>query len=175
MRAVNNKGNATILAAVICLVIVMIMCAASEYMNMLIISNGIKSALESAVLSSVVGNYDEAYSQLREGYSGGYVYSDEGFTESIDTGNVMNRLDDILALSDEGGKHTKYTDSGDSEYSISNLRVQYENTNFAQGNADKNLNASVFLDIEMKMHFAGRELPPVKYTIKVMAEYMPKF
>ena len=72
MRAVNNKGNATILAAVICLVIVMIMCAASEYMNMLIISNGIKSALESAVLSSVVGNYDEAYSQLREGYSGGY-------------------------------------------------------------------------------------------------------
>lgn len=171
----KKTASAAITSVSICLAIAMITSVVFEYMRLVIISNGVKDAVRSAVVSSVVSNYDDAYSQLREGYSGGYVYSDEGFTESIDTGNVMNRLDDILALSDEGGKHTKYTDSGDSEYSISNLRIQYENTSFAQGNADRNLKATVYLDIEMSMHFAGRELPPVKYTIKVMAEYMPKF
>lgn len=171
----KKKASSAVSAAVISIVIVMIMSVIFEYMKLLIISNGVKDAVQSAVVSSVVSNYDDAYSQLREGYSGGYVYTDTGFDESIDTGDVMERLDMLLGLSDEGTKHTKYTESGYAEYSLSNLRVQYENTTLAQGNADKNLNITAFVDIEMKMHFSGHELPPVKYTIKVMAEYMPKF
>ena len=174
MRVLKNDGNATILAAVICLLIVMIMCAASEYMNMLIISNGIKSALESAVLSSVVGNYDEAYSQLREGYSGGYVYSDEGFSESMDEGNIYARLDELLVLREIGDEHIKYVGEM-KEYSISNLRTEMQNADFAQGNAEKNLNITALADVTIPVRYGGRDLLPIKYTLKVQASYMPKF
>lgn len=103
----SNKGNATILAAVICMALILVMCVMFEYMQMLIICSGIRNAVQSAVVSSVVANYDETYSQLREGYSGGYTYVDSSFTETIDTGNIYVRLDELLALTEEGDKHTK--------------------------------------------------------------------
>ena len=174
MRVLKNDGNATILAAVICLAIVMIMCAVSEYMQMLIISGGIKSALQSAVLSSVVGNYDEAYSQLREGYSGGYVYSDEGFSESMDEGNIYARLDELLVLREIGDEHIKYANDL-VEYKISNLRTEMQNADLAQGNADKNLNITALIDVTIPVRFGGRELMPIMYTLKVKASYTPKF
>ena len=74
MRKFNNKGNATVLSVAICLAIILVMCVIFEYMQMLIITTGIRNAVESATVSTVVANYDEAYSQLREGYSGGFVY-----------------------------------------------------------------------------------------------------
>ena len=76
MRKFNNKGNATVLSVAICLAIILVMCVIFEYMQMLIITTGIRNAVESATVSTVVANYDEAYSQLREGYSGGFVYQD---------------------------------------------------------------------------------------------------
>ena len=168
------KGNSTITAVVICLVILMIMCAAFEYLHMLIISNGIKSALQSAVISSVTANYDEAYSQLREGYSGGFVYSETGFSESMDTENIYARLDTLLGLQTDGGKHVKFVGE-DKEYSISNLRVQMQNTSFAQGNALQNLNMTALLDVEIPVRYGGRELVPIRYTIKLKGSYTPKF
>lgn len=170
----KSKGNSTITAVVICLVIIMIMCAAFEYMHMLIISNGIQSALQSAVISSVTANYDEAYSQLREGYSGGFVYSETGFLESMDTENIYARLDTLLGLQTNGDRHVKYV--GDSkEYSVSNLQIQMQNTSFAQGNASRNLNMTAMLDVEIPVRYGGRELIPIRYTLKLKGSYTPKF
>ena len=170
----NNKGNATILAAAICMSLILIMCVIFEYMQMLIISSGIKNAVQSAVVSAVAANYDEAYSQLREGYSGGYTYVDDTFAETVDTGNVYARLDELLALTEEGGVHTKYNGTA-KEYSVSNLQLEFENTDFAQGNAVKNLNGTVYMDVEIPVRFGGRELVPIRYTMRVKASYMPKF
>ena len=170
----NNKGNATILAAVICMSLLLIMCVIFEYMQMLIISNGIRNAVQSAVVSAVVANYDETYSQLREGYSGGYTYVDDNFAETVDTGNVYARLDELLALTEEGGAHAKYNGTA-KEYSISNMRIEFENTDFAQGDAVKNLNGTVYIDVEIPVRFGGRELAPIRYTMRVMASYIPKF
>lgn len=171
----RKRANATITSVVICLAITFIMCVAFEYIQMLIISNGIKNAIQSAVVSSVVANYDEAYSQLREGYSGDFVYSDKGFKETIDTENVMGKLDETLGLTTEGDKHIKYKGDNEMEFSLSNFKIQFENTKFAQGNASKNLTATVYTDVEMPLRFGGRDISPIKYTLKVMAEYMPKF
>lgn len=170
----NNKGNATILAAVICMSLLLIMCVIFEYMQMLIISSGIRNAVQSAVVSSVVANYDETYSQLREGYSGGYTYMDNDFAETVDTGNVYARLDELLALTEEGGVHTKHNGTA-KEYSISNMRIEFENTDFAQGDAVKNLNGTVYIDVEIPVRFGGRELTPIRYTMRVKASYLPKF
>lgn len=170
----NNKGNATILAVVICMSLLLVMCVIFEYMQMLIISSGIRNAVQSAVVSSVVANYDETYSQLREGYSGGYAYMDNDFVETVDTGNVYARLDELLALIEEGRVHTKHNGTA-KEYSISNMRIEFENTDFAQGDAVKNLNGTVYIDVEIPVRFGGRELTPIRYTMRVKASYLPKF
>ncbi len=170
----NNKGNATILAVVICMSLLLVMCVIFEYMQMLIINSGIRNAVQSAVVSSVVANYDETYSQLREGYSGGYAYMDNDFVETVDTGNVYARLDELLALTEEGGVHTKHNGTA-KEYSISNMRIEFENTDFAQGDAVKNLNGTVYIDVEIPVRFGGRELTPIRYTMRVKASYLPKF
>ena len=171
----KKKGNATITSVVICLSIILIMCVVFEYLQMLIISTGVKNGVRSAVVSCVVANYDEAYSQLREGYSGDYMYSDKGFEEKIDSENVMGRLSENLGLSEASGKYFKYKSDGSVEYTLSNLKLSFENTKYAQGNANKNLNAKAFIDVEIPVRFGGRDLPPLNYTLKVEAEYMPKF
>ena len=171
---VNNKGNATIIAVSVCMSLILIMCVIFEYMQMLIISGGIKNAVQSAVVSTVVANYDDSYSQLREGYSGGFTYIDTDFTETIDTWNVYARLDELLALDEVGDEHIKYAGTL-KEYSISNLHIETENTDFAQGNAVKNLSATVYVDVEIPVRFSGRELIPIRFTMKVKASYVPKF
>ena len=79
---------------------------------MLIITTGIRNAVESAAVSTVVANYDETYSQLREGYSGGYIYQDTAFVESLDTGNIYARLDTLLALTDDGDNKSESSVNG---------------------------------------------------------------
>ena len=170
----NNKGNATIIAVSVCMSLILIMCVIFEYMQMLIISNGIRNAVQSAVISTVVANYDDSYSQLREGYSGGFTYIDTNFSETIDTWNVYARLDELLALDEVGNEHIKYAGT-QKEYSISNLYIETENADFAQGNSIKNLNATVYIDVEIPVRFGGRELIPIRYTMKVKASYIPKF
>lgn len=175
MRKLNNKGNATVLSVAICLAIILVMCVIFEYMQMLIITTGIRNAVESATVSTVVANYDETYSQLREGYSGGFVYQDTAFIETVDTGNVYARLDSLLALTESGDEHIKYRSDGSIEYSISNMRIEMENTFYAQGNNNKNLNATVYLDLKIPVRYGGREVATLTPTLKVKASYMPKF
>lgn len=175
MKKMDNKGNATILSVVVCLSIILVMCVIFEYMQMLIITTGIRNAVESATVSTVIANYDETYSQLREGYSGGYVYQDTNFVESVDVGNVYTRLDSLLALSDSGDEHTKYRSDGSVEYSISNMRIEMENTDYAQGNSRKNLNATVYIDVKIPVIFGGRKVATLSPTMRVKASYTPKF
>lgn len=175
MRKFNNKGNATVLSVAICLAIILVMCVIFEYMQMLIITTGIRNAVESATVSTVIANYDETYSQLREGYSGGYVYQDTTFVESIDTGNVYTRLDSLLALTESGDEHIKYRSDGSIEYSISNMRIEMENTSYAQGNSNRNLNATVYLDVKIPVRYGGRKVATLTPTLKVKASYIPKF
>ena len=175
MRKFNNKGNATVLSVAICLAIILVMCVIFEYMQMLIITTGIRNAVESATVSTVVANYDETYSQLREGYSGGFIYQDDAFKESMDTGNVYARLGTLLALTESGDEYIKYRGDGTVEYSISDMRIEMENTSYAQGNSNRNMNATVYLDVKIPIRYSGREVATLTPTLKVRASYMPKF
>ena len=77
-------------------------------------------------------------------------------------------------MTEEGDKHTKYNGTV-KEFSISNLALDFENTDFAQGDALKNLNGTVMVDVEIPVRFGGRELSPIQFTMKVKAEFVPKF
>ena len=176
MRSIrNNRGSTTVLAVVICLSIILIMCVIFEYMQMVIITTGIRNAVQSAAISAVTANYDEAYSQLREGYSGGYIYGDTGFAESIDAGDIYGRLDGLLGLTQEGEQHVKYTPAGVREYTITDMQIEFENPLLAQGNAEQNLNAAVHIRVEIPVRYGGKELLPIKLNMKIQASYMPKF
>lgn len=171
----NNKGNTTVLAVVISLIIIFIMCVIFEYMKMVIITTGIRNAVQSAVIAAITSNYDDTYSQLREGYSGGYEYRDTGFIEIIDTGDIYGRLDSLLGLTQEGDQHVKYTAAGIREYSLYDMQIQFENPILAQGNADKNLTAAVRICVEIPVRYNGGEILSLKLNMRIRASYIPKF
>lgn len=171
----DNTGSTAVFSAVICLAIVFVASAVFEFMQLMIITSGIRNAVESACISVITANYDETYSQLREGYSGAYMYKDSGFEETIDTGNVCAELDGLLGLSVEGNKHIKYKSDHIKEFAVSDMQIVMENTELAQSDADKNLNAIITLKVEVPVRYGGRELLPLEINMKVKAAYTPKF
>lgn len=82
----------------ITLVLLIIFTGISEYLRLLIVAQGVRDAVQAAVISTVVENYDEVYHGIREGYSGGYQPMAEDFYESLDYGDIYGRLDSILGL-----------------------------------------------------------------------------
>lgn len=67
----DRKGNGFPLAIAITLALVIIFCGISEYIRLLIIAQGVRDAVQTAVISTVNDNYDDVYHGVREGYSGG--------------------------------------------------------------------------------------------------------
>lgn len=80
----DRKGNGFPLAIAITLALVIIFCGISEYIRLLIIAQGVRDAVQTAVISTVNDNYDDVYHGVREGYSGGYQPMAGDFEESLD-------------------------------------------------------------------------------------------
>ena len=68
----DRRGVAFPLIIAIVLVLVMLMCCISEYFRLLIVAQGVRDAVQEAVISTVNDNYDDVYHGVREGYSGAY-------------------------------------------------------------------------------------------------------
>ena len=68
----DQRGVAFPLIIAIVLVLVMLMCCISEYFRLLIVAQGVRDAVQEAVISTVNDNYDDVYHGVREGYSGAY-------------------------------------------------------------------------------------------------------
>ena len=87
--------------------------------------------MQEAVISTVNDNYDDVYHSVREGYSGAYQPLAGDFEESLDSGDIYGRLDDILGLTYHGGYHTQYTEDGITEFRVWGLDVEIRNAPFA--------------------------------------------
>ena len=99
----DRRGVAFPLIIAIVLVLVMLMCCISEYFRLLIVAQGVRDAVQEAVISTVNDNYDDVYHGVREGYSGAYQPLAGDFEESLDYGDIYGRLDDILGLTYRSG------------------------------------------------------------------------
>ena len=108
----DRKGNGFPLAIAITLALVIIFCGISEYIRLLIIAQGVRDAVQTAVISTVNDNYDDVYHGVREGYSGGYQPMAGDFEESLDYGDIYGRLEEVLGLSYQGGTRVKFTEDG---------------------------------------------------------------
>jgi hypothetical protein len=171
----NRRGNAMPFAIAITLSLLILMCGASEYIRLLIISYGVRDAMQSAVNASVVANYDDAYSTLREGYSGGYALSDGRWREQLDNGDIYGRLTKTLGLKNEGSQYIKYLEDRSVEYTLSGLNAEIINPPLAQGSTAQNLTVKANIQAEIPVSFLNKPLPPVKINIKITAAYTPKF
>lgn len=170
----SKRGGGNLLAIIVVISILLISCAGYEYSRLMIITGGVRDAVQSSILSVAVTNYDELYNGLREGYSGGYALDDERWEESLDVGDIYGQLHDTLGLSQQDGKHVKY--AGETlEYSIWGLEVYIENAPFAPSNNANNFLAEATIELEVPLSFAWTSLPPMRITLGVKAGYTPKF
>lgn len=70
LKSKSGQGVPMILAVVLCCLI--LACVTFEYMRLMIVAQGVRDSVQSAIVDVVTENWDEAYAGLREGYSGGY-------------------------------------------------------------------------------------------------------
>lgn len=172
----DNKGSGFPLAVAVTLCLVIIFAGISEYLRLMIIAQGVRDALQNAVISTVSENYDDVYHGVREGYSGGYQPIDTDFEESVDYGNVYDKMDTNLGLNQSGEYHLKIAGEGKTEFKIWDLDVEIQNAPFADG--DKvgqrfKIDSSIMLEVPVS--FGGKLLPGMQIKVKNSAGYTPKF
>jgi len=174
---IRNKGGTSFpLIVAVTLALLIIFCGISEYIRLMIIAQGVRDAVQSAVISTVNDNYSEVYHGVREGYSGAYQPSVDDFKESLDYGDIYKRLDNVLGLRSENGSHVKYAGNA-IEFRLSNLSVDLENMPFtpANPNNSKGFLADATIKLEVPVSFCGQSLPPMRINLKAQAKYMPLF
>lgn len=172
----DKKGMMFPLAITLTLAIMIIMCAVSEYIRLVIIASGVRDAMQQAIVSVINDNYDDVYHGVREGYAGGYMPNNSSWDESIDYSDVYGYMDSILGSGSFGGEHIKYSGSV-IEYKFYDLDVNIENTTFAPDNpsTDEMYTADAKLKLEVPMSFVGNKLSPMKINLKLKAGYRAKF
>ena len=160
----------------ITLSLVIIFCGISEYFRLVIVAQGVRDAVQTAVISTVNDNYDDVYHGVREGYSGAYQPIAEDFEESLDYGDIYDRLDGILGLSYSGGYHEKRTSDSKLEFRVWGLDVDVRNAPFAAGDQSASrFEADSTIMLEVPVSFGGKLLPPMRIKVKTSAGYTPRF
>ena len=160
----------------ITLSLVIIFCGISEYFRLVIVAQGVRDAVQAAVISTVNDNSDDVYHGVREGYSGAYQPIVEDFEESLDYGDIYDRLDGILGLSYSGGYHEKRTFDSKLEFRVWGLFVDIRNAPFASGDQSAaRFEADSTIVLEVPVSFGGKLLPPMRIKVKTSAGYTPRF
>lgn len=172
----DKKASSFPFIIAITLSLVIIFCGISEYFRLVIVAQGVRDAVQTAVISTVNDNYDDVYHGVREGYSGAYQPIAEDFEESLDYGDIYDRLDSILGLSYSGGYHEKRTSDSKLEFRVWGLSVDIRNAPFASGDqSSARFEADSTIMLEVPVSFGGKLLPPMRIKVKTSAGYTPRF
>lgn len=175
VKIIQGKGgNSTPLIVALVLVLLLLSSAISEFMRLNVIVKGVRNAAQAAVISVSTGNYDKLYNGLREGYSGGYALSGSQWRETIDYGDVYAQFDSLLGLEADGGYHAK-AQGGSYEYRLSGLAISIKNTPLTPGNASRNFEVDVQIQLEVPLSFGWELVPPLQMEVRTRAGYAPRF
>lgn len=145
-------------------------------MRLMIVAQGVRDSVQSAIVDVATENWDEAYAGLREGYSGGYQLAGSSWSQNVTSGNVYARLQDVLGIEYEGGQYVKY--SGENlEYRLYDLHLDVENAPLAPSVPDgiTQLNVTGTITVDVPLSFGFGHLPPMQITMKLNAKYVPRF
>ncbi|MCI8392230.1 MAG: hypothetical protein HFI35_16525 [Roseburia sp.] len=170
----DRKAMSYPLTISLMLTLLMLLGVLTEFFRLYVIACGVRDTLQEAVISVATSNYNEVYDGLREGYSGGYYMTGDGWEACLDYGDIYQQLDRLLGLQADESSHIKQQGTG-YEYRISELALVIRNVPFAPGNSDMNFEADVSVKLEIPLSFGWESLPPVSMTIRTKAAYMPRF
>lgn len=172
----DNRASSFPFIIAVTLSLVIIFCGISEYFRLMIVAQGVRDAVQTAVITVVNDNYDDVYHGVREGYSGAYQPIAEDFEESLDYGDIYDRLDGILGLSYSGGYHEKRTSDSKLEFRVWGLSVDIRNAPFASGDqSSARFESDSTIMLEVPVSFGGKLLPPMRIKVKTSAGYTPRF
>ena len=101
LRSRSGEGYPMVIAVTLCLLMLFMVIA--EYFRVNIIVQGVRDAVQQAVIATVNENYDDVYHSVREGYAAGWFPEGDGeWFESIDAGDIYGNLSYILGLTTDG-------------------------------------------------------------------------
>ena len=171
-----KKGQGYPLAIATALALIMIFAGISEYFRLMIVAQGVRDALQDAVISTVVENYADVYHGVREGYSGGYQPDAEDFQESLNHGDIYERLENVLGLSYNNNVYEERTSDGQLQFKVYGLDVDIRNAPMASGDKqNERFEVDSQIILEVPVSFGGELLPNMKVRVKISAGYTPKF
>ena len=171
-RSRSGEGYPMVIAVTLCLLMLFMVIA--EYFRVNIIVQGVRDAVQQAVIATVNENYDDVYHAVREGYAAGWYPDGTGrWDESVDTGDVYGQLASTLGLENTGSGYQKLS-NGNVEYTISGLSVELSNNALSSGQS-KGYTAAVEIRLEVPVRFLGNLLPAAEMTLHTEAKYVPVF
>ena len=172
----SKSGQGYPLAIAIVLALLLIFTGITEYFRLQIVAEGVRDALQDAVIATAVENYADVYHGTREGYSGGYQPSAQEFEESIHHGDIYGRLENVLGLSYNNGAYQLRTSDNQLQCKVYGLDVEIRNAPLASGDIhSRRFEIDSFIILEVPVSFAGESLPNMKIKVKTSAGYTPKF
>ena len=176
----DRQASAFPMTVGIVLALLLFFCLISEYFRLQVIASGVREAVEDAIISTVNDNYAGVYHGVREGYSGNYVpFGEEGWEETLDTGDIYGYLDETLGTRLDGGRRVKYGDEENKtmEFAIDSLTVTVRNAPLAPSDPEnaRHFEADALVRLEVPVRFGGRLLPSMCLTLKVQAGYTEVF
>ena len=172
LRSRSGEGYPMVIAVTLCLLMLFMVIA--EYFRVNIIVQGVRDAVQQAVIATVNENYDDVYHSVREGYAAGWYPDGTGrWDESVDTGDVYGQLASTLGLENTGSGYQKIS-NGNVEYTISGLSVELSNNALSSGQS-KGYTAAVEIRLEVPVRFLGNLLPAAEMMLHTEAKYVPVF
>ena len=173
LKSKSGQGVPMILAVVLCCLI--LACVTFEYMRLMIVAQGVRDSVQSAIVDVATENWDEAYAGLREGYSGGYQLAGSSWSQNVTSGNVYARLQNVLGVEYKDGQYVKYSGE-DLEYRLYDLHLEVENAPLAPSVPDgiTQLNVTGTITVDVPLSFGFGHLPPMQITMKLNAKYVPR-
>ena len=171
-RSRSGEGYPMVIAVTLCLLMLFMVIA--EYFRVNIIVQGVRDAVQQAVIATVNENYDDVYHSVREGYAAGWYPDGTGrWDESVDTGDVYGQLASTLGLENTGSGYQKIS-NGNVEYTISGLSVELSNNALSSGQS-KGYTAAVEIRLEVPVRFLGNLLLAAEMMLHTEAKYVPVF
>ena len=87
LKSKSGQGVPMILAVVLCCLI--LACVTFEYMRLMIVAQGVRDSVQSAIVDVATENWDEAYAGLRNRYTYSYQLAGSSWSQNVTSGKCV--------------------------------------------------------------------------------------
>lgn len=170
----DKHGSIHIQSIALLLVLMLIALVGVESMRLMLITKGVRDALETAAAAAATDNWNELYSGLREGHTGGYTAEGAPLYEQKELFSYLERR---LGVKKQSGVYRKANGSGKVEYELSAFSSRPVLTPRAPSDRfAAYFSVATQATLTIPMDFGNIfGLPPFRVTLRVLARYTPKF